>query len=95
MQDLGWLCVKTWRFGGRGPVGGIGQREDLFASYERASGMVVDPVHVRFWEGWGCIKWAIICLMKGQSQRSVEAFAIGRRMEEPLYDFLEFIDGSS
>jgi hypothetical protein len=33
--------------------------------------------------------------MKGQSQRSVEAFAIGRRMEEPLYDFLEFIDGSS
>jgi aminoglycoside phosphotransferase (APT) family kinase protein len=95
MQDLGWLCVKTWRFGGPGAVGGIGQRADLFAAYERASGMVVNPAHVRFWEGWGCIKWAIICLMKGQSQRSVESFAIGRRMEEPLYDFLEFIDGSS
>ena len=53
---------------------------------------VVDPARVRFWEGWGCIKWAIICLMKGQSQRNVEAFAIGRRMEEPLYDFLEFLD---
>lgn len=92
MQDLGWLCVKTWRFGGRGVVGGIGQRADLFAAYERASGMAVDPAHVRFWEGWGCIKWAIICLMKGQSQRSVEAFAIGRRMEEPLYDFLEFVE---
>ena len=94
MQDLGWLCVKTWRFGGRSPVGGIGQRADLFAAYERASGTLVDPASVRFWEGWGCIKWAIICLMKGQSQRSVESFAIGRRMEEPLYDFLEFVDGS-
>ncbi len=92
MQDLGWLCVKTWRFGGPNPVGGIGQRSDLFAAYERASGTIVDPARVRFWEGWGCIKWAIICLMKGQSQRSVEAFAIGRRMEEPLYDFLEFLD---
>ena len=91
MQDLGWLCVRTWRFGGRDPVGGIGQRDDLFAAYERATGTAVDPARVRFWEGWGCIKWALICLMKGQSQRSVEAFAIGRRMEEPLYDFLEFI----
>ena len=91
MQDLGWLCVKTWRFGGRDPVGGIGQRADLFAAYERASGTAVEPARVRFWEAWGCIKWAIICLMKGQSQRSVEAFAIGRRMEEPLYDFLEFV----
>ncbi|HEV3036456.1 MAG TPA: phosphotransferase family protein [Candidatus Angelobacter sp.] len=91
MQDLGWLCVKTWRFGGQNPVGGIGQRADLFAAYERAGGIAVDPARVRFWEAWGCIKWAIICLMKGQSQRSVEAFAIGRRMEEPLYDFLEFI----
>ena len=91
MQDLGWLCVKTWRFGGPSPVGGIGQRADLFAAYERASGTAVDPNRVRFWEGWGCIKWAIICLMKGQSQRSVESFAIGRRMEEPLYDFMEFL----
>jgi len=95
MQDLGWLCVKTWRFGGRGPVGGIGQRADLFAAYERASGEVVDPAHVRFWEGWGCVKWAVICMMKGQSQRSVEAFAIGRRMEEPIYDFLEFLKGNN
>src|SRR5271156_3248916 len=31
MQDLGWLCVKTWRFGGAGPVGGCGSRDDLFA----------------------------------------------------------------
>ncbi len=97
MQDLGWLCVKTWRFGGKEPVGGIGKREDLFAGYERASGIPVNREHVRFWEAWGCIRWAIMCMSKGlahrrdSAQRTVEAFAIGRRMEEPLFDFLEFL----
>ena len=38
MEDLGWVCVKTWRFGGRKPVGGFGTREDLFEAYEKASG---------------------------------------------------------
>ena len=99
MQDLGWLCVRTWRFGGADPVGGIGSREELFSAYERASQTVVDPARVRFWEGWGSVKWAIMCLVKGQahrrepSERTVEAFAIGRRMEEPIHDFLEFLSG--
>jgi aminoglycoside phosphotransferase (APT) family kinase protein len=97
MQDLGWLCVKTWRFGGANPVGGIGRRADLFAAYERAAGMAVDPAHVRFWEVWGCVRWAIMCLVKGlahrrdPAQHTVEALAIGRRMEEPLFDFLELL----
>ena len=97
MQDLGWICVRTWRFGGSGAVGGIGSREDLFAAYERASHTKVDTARVRFWEGWGSVKWAIMCLVKGQAhrrdpaERTVEAFAIGRRMEEPIHDFLEFL----
>src|SRR5260370_32729859 len=97
MQDLGWLWVKTWRFGGVDAVGGIGHREDLFAAYERASGIAVNPAHVRFWEGWGCVRWAIICSIKGlahrsdPAQRTVEAFAIRRTIEAPLFDFLEFL----
>lgn len=98
LQDLGWLCVKTWRFGGRAPVGGIGARADLFAAYGRAAGMAVDPAHVRFWEAFGSVKWAVMCLMKGQEhhrtgKRSVEQLAIGRRMEEPLHDFLQLLAG--
>jgi aminoglycoside phosphotransferase (APT) family kinase protein len=73
VQDLGWLCVKTWRFGG-------------------------EPAHLRFWEGFGSIKWAIMCLIKGQEhlrtgKRTVEQLAIGRRMEEPLHDFLLLLSG--
>ena len=95
MQDLGWLCVKTWRFGGAHPVGGLGRREDLFAAYERTAGIAVDPAAVHFWEVWGSVRWAVMCLIKGlahrrdAAHRTVEALAIGRRMEEPLFDFLE------
>ncbi|CAG0965347.1 Putative aminoglycoside phosphotransferase [Myxococcaceae bacterium] len=98
MADLGWLCVKTWRFGGALAVGGFGRREDLFEAYEKASGVVVDPVHVRFWEAFGCIKWSIMCMLKGLGHRrgargNVEAVAIGRRIEEPLLDFLDLVTG--
>lgn len=98
MQDLGWMCVKTWRFGGPLPVGGFGTREDLFAAYERAGGGVVDPARVLFWEAFGCVKWAIMCLRKGlrytdgTEDISIEQSAIGRRVEEPLWDFLNLIE---
>jgi aminoglycoside phosphotransferase (APT) family kinase protein len=98
MLDLGWLCVKTWRFGGALPVGGFGHRDDLFLAYERAGGASVDPAHVRFWEAFGCIKWALMCMHKGLAylhgaRGNVEAVAIGRRIEEPLLDFLDLITG--
>jgi aminoglycoside phosphotransferase (APT) family kinase protein len=96
MQDLGWLCVKTWRFGGKHPVGGFGRREDLFAAYEKAGGQSVDPVHVRFWEAFGSVKWAAGCLrlgMRGIEEMGVERCAIGRRIEEPLWDFYELLEG--
>ena len=95
MQDLGWLCVKTWRFGGAHPVGGFGAREDLFAAYEKAGGHPVDPAQVRFWEALGSLKWAVICLgmsLRGTADASIEHCAIGRRIEEPLWDFLNLIE---
>jgi aminoglycoside phosphotransferase (APT) family kinase protein len=100
MLDLGWLCVKTWRFGGALPVGGFGHRDDLFLAYEQASGTSVDPQHVRFWEAFGCIKWALMCMHKGLAylhgaRVNIEAAAIGRRIEEPLLDFLDLITGKA
>jgi aminoglycoside phosphotransferase (APT) family kinase protein len=96
MQDLGWLCIRTWRFGGAGPVGGFGSREDLFSAYEKASGHRVDPKHVRFWEAFGNVKWAVDCLLlgtRGVGEVGIERSAIGRRIEEPLWDFFNLIEG--
>jgi aminoglycoside phosphotransferase (APT) family kinase protein len=37
MEDLGWLCVRAWRFGNDDrPVGGLCAREELFEAYERS-----------------------------------------------------------
>ena len=95
MEDLGWLCVKTWRFGGAAPVGGFGSREALFSAYEGAGG-VVDRARVLFWEAFGCVKWSVMCMMKGQGghrggRRDLEQLAIGRRAEEPLWDFFQLV----
>lgn len=98
MQDLGYLCVRTWRFGGAGPVAGVGARDELFAAYEAAGGRRVDPQAVRFWEAWGNVKWALVALRKGLRHRdsrgpvSLEQCAIGRRTEEALWDFFRAID---
>jgi len=96
MEDLAWVCVKTWRFGGPKPVGGFGTREELFEAYERASGHRVDPKHVRWWEAWGGVKWAAGCLRlgtRGVEEVNVERSAIGRRIEEPLWDYFNLIEG--
>ena len=97
-EDLGWLCVRAWRFGSDDkPAGGIGTREELFAAYERGGGAPVDPARVRFWEVFGNLKWAIICIVQAKTHldglvRSVELAAIGRRTAETEIELLNLIE---
>lgn len=97
MEDLGWLCVNSWRFGNRDlPVGGFGSREALFSAYEAATGQSVDPERVRFWEVFGTLRWGVMCLYLAfghldGSERSVERAAIGRRVSETEIDLLQLL----
>ncbi len=96
MEDLGWLCVTSWRFGAvDNPVGGFGPREELFAGYEAASGVRVDPGRVRFWEVMGTLRWGLTCAMMAREfqagDRSVERAAIGRRTSETEIDLLAIL----
>ncbi len=97
MEDLGWLCVNSWRFGEIDrPVGGFGSREELFAGYESAGGGPVDPERVRFWETLGTLKWGVMCMtmvaiFRSGADRSVERAAIGRRSSETELDLLDLI----
>lgn len=97
LEDLGWLCVRAWSFGGPGPVGGFGEREDLYAAYEAAGGHRVDREVARWWEVLGTLKWGVMCIIQaathltGQS-RSMELAAIGRRVCEQEHDLLGLID---
>ena len=39
IEDLGWLCVKSWRFGIADQlVGGFGDVDELLAAYDGAGG---------------------------------------------------------
>ena len=96
MEDLGWICVNSWRFGEIDkPVGGFGSREELFAGYEEA-GRKVDPDRVMFWEVMGTLRWGIMCC--GMMQRfrlgpdhSMERAVIGRRSSETEIDLLRLL----
>lgn len=96
MEDLGWLCVRAWRFGGPNPVGGIGTYDELFDAYERASGVRPDAAVVRWWEILGTVKWGIMCISQANTHlsgvaRSHELAAIGRRVCENEYDVLTML----
>ena len=98
MEDLGWLCVRAWRFGGRKPVAGIGEYEELFDAYEASGRPRPDFETVRWWEVLGTLKWGIMCIIQAASHlnglaRSHELAAIGRRVCENEWDLLELLKG--
>ena len=88
IEDLGWFCVKSWRFGNLDQTaGGFGTVEELLASYSSASGREVSREHLHFWEVFGTLKWGVICEMQASSHlqglvRSVELAALGRRIAD-------------
>lgn len=98
MEDLGWLCVRAWRFGSERPVAGLGTREALLAGYEAASGSPADPDALRWWEVLGTLKWGIMCMLQASAHllgfsRSHELAAIGRRVCENEYDIMLALEG--
>ena len=96
MEDLGWICVNSWRFGEIDkPVGGFGLREELFAGYE-AAGRAVDPARTMFWEVMGTLRWGIMCCgmmqrFRAGPEHSIERAMIGRRASETEIDLLRLL----
>jgi aminoglycoside phosphotransferase (APT) family kinase protein len=95
-EDLGWLCVKAWRFGAPAPVGGFGSYDQLLAGYAAGGGVAVDMAAVKWWETLGTLRWGLGCIGMARRHlsgavRSVELAAIGRRACEQEWDLLKLI----
>ncbi len=93
LEDLGWFCIRAWRFGSPLPVGGFGSYDEIIGSYEASSGRSVDRTALRWWQVMGTVRWAVICLMQGAThwqghRRSVELAVTGRRAAEAEFDLL-------
>jgi aminoglycoside phosphotransferase (APT) family kinase protein len=98
VEDLGWFCNRTWRFGRDELVaGGLGSREEFLAAYREAGGAAVTLEEMRFWETVGALRWGTHTLrqlhehLSGQ-RPSLELAAIGRRTSEAEWDLLAMVE---
>lgn len=97
-EDLGWLCVRDWRFGQLNkPVGGFASRSIFYSAYERASGRPVDPKRVHYWEVAGNVRWALGSIYQGErylsgEESDIELLGIARRAVEMEFEALRLID---
>ena len=96
-EDVGWLCIRSWRFGNDDrPVAGVGVLDEFLAAYVAAGGEPLDRGRVRYWEVFGNVKWAVICARQAHDhltgvRRSHELASLGRRICEPEWDMLALI----
>jgi aminoglycoside phosphotransferase (APT) family kinase protein len=96
MEDLAWICLRTWRFGSDAlEVGGFAKRPVLVEAYTRAGG----EFHLRAFHWWkvlGTLRWGIglarqaIGHMDG-SVPSIVMAASGRRVAELEFDLLTLL----
>ena len=97
-EDIGWLCIRSWRFGNDDrQVAGVGDRDEFLAAYESAGGQPMEGARIRYWEAFGNVKWAVICARQAHdhltgARRSHELASLGRRVCEPEWDFLTLVD---
>lgn len=94
-EDIGWLCIRSWRFGNDDlPVAGLGRLEPLLDAYEAAGGARPGAERLRWWQAMGNVKWAVICARQAADhlrgvRPSAELASLGRRICEPEWDLLE------
>ena len=97
MEDLGYLCLRTWRFGNDDRMcGGFGSVDALRKGYEAAGGKWrQDAFH--WWMTARTAWWAVGLAMQGAAfsaglTDSLVLAASGRRVPELEYDLLNLID---
>jgi aminoglycoside phosphotransferase (APT) family kinase protein len=96
MEDLAWLCLRTWRFGSdEREVGGFGSREALRVAYEEAGGIWRQQAF-RWWTLARTLWWGLGLAGQAKSYlagdtNSIVLAASGRRVVELEYDLLRLM----
>lgn len=96
MEDVAWLCLRTWRFGHDDhPVGGFGRLDRLRSAYT-GSGGEWDAIAIRWWTIARTIWWGAglatqaAGFLRGETDSLVHA-ASGRRVVELEYDLMKLL----
>ncbi|WP_205695911.1 phosphotransferase family protein [Conexibacter sp. SYSU D00693] len=101
-EDLGFLCLRPWRFGADGRrAGGLAGLEPVLDAYRAACGprlaALVDPRRVAYWEAVGQLRWGLYCLRHAAGyaegrHRHLERAVLGRRIAEVEWDLLDLVE---
>jgi len=97
-EDIGWLCVRDWRFGQNAlPAGGLATREAFLDAYARASGRRISMTVLHFWEVMGNVRWAAGSVHQGErylsgEESDLEYVAIARRAPEMEWEALRLLE---
>jgi aminoglycoside phosphotransferase (APT) family kinase protein len=99
MEDLGWVCVRSWRFGNDHLlVGGLGTQQEFRRAYEGAGDFRVDEERWRFWEVFGNLRWGIFCVWQAHrslygGEPNIDYAMTGRRAVETQWEILRLVEG--
>ncbi len=100
MEDLAWLCLRTWRFGAdEREAGGFAPLPLLRDAYESAGGSWREDAF-RWWTVARTVWWGLGLARQAQAfldgqARSIVLAASGRRVVELEYDLLTLIESGS
>ena len=64
LEDLGWLCVKSWRFGVAAGRSAGSARSTSCCRLRGGERRAVDRDALHWWEVLGTLKWGVICIMQ-------------------------------
>jgi aminoglycoside phosphotransferase (APT) family kinase protein len=97
-EDIGWLCVRDWRFGQNAlPAGGLASREAFLEAYLAAGGVEVSLRELHWWEVMGNVRWAAGSVHQGErylsgEESDLEYVAIARRAPEMEWEALRLVE---
>jgi aminoglycoside phosphotransferase (APT) family kinase protein len=98
MEDIGWFCARSWRFGNwRLEAGGLAARKHFIGGYEAESGSALPRERLLYWEVMAAVRWAVIALQQAErhlsgAQTSLALALTGRMAAEMEYDMLALIE---
>ncbi|CAN5150375.1 phosphotransferase family protein [soil metagenome] len=100
-EDIGWICVNSWRFGvTEREVGGFASLGDFLEGYADAGGTPPPLETIRFWTALGSFRWGVMTQMLGarggaDPGTALERAVIARRLSECEVDLLSLMDGGA
>jgi aminoglycoside phosphotransferase (APT) family kinase protein len=96
LEDVGWACMRPWRWAGDGQMGALMSREEFYRLYSEASGIEIDEPSVRFWEVLGNLKLAVIFITGARSfcegrTHTLEMASLGRNINRLELEVLDLM----